>query len=163
PADEAARRLAGSVIRDRLLGALDLWLVADPDEGARAALRGLLRAADPDPYRDALRAAGVALDRRRIAGLAGQPGALAQPPRFAAAFGALPAVPTSRQRAVLEAALRSRPGDLTLLMELGEATGPRREDPTPPTERGTPHPLNQREVAEEVRWYQAAVAAHPWN
>ncbi|HJZ59718.1 MAG TPA: serine/threonine-protein kinase, partial [Gemmataceae bacterium] len=44
PADEAARRLAGSVIRDRLLGALDLWLVADPDPGVRAALRELLRA-----------------------------------------------------------------------------------------------------------------------
>jgi superkiller protein 3 len=52
-----------------------------------------------------------------------------------------------RRRRLLEAAVGRRPGDLGLLMTLG----------------GT-YPANQREGADEqVRWYQAAVAAAPAN
>src|SRR5262249_47706035 len=67
-------------------------------------------------------------------------------PRFAAAIGPNLIVDAKRQRLVLEAALRTRPGDLTLLMELGAS-----------------YPINQREGAgERARWFQAAVAAHPY-
>src|SRR5262245_27182570 len=46
-----------------------------------------------------------------------------------------------------QAALRSRPGDFVLLMELG-----------------TSYPLNQQKGASErLRWFQAAVAVHPAN
>ena len=109
----------------------------------------------------------------------GRPEALAQPPRFAAALGqhsfktldrilvspwgprpvgavvsaAGYAVVLDRRtiqqeqsRAALIAALQSRPGDLSLLMSLGGYY------------RGS---KDLREKAQQVRWYQAAVAANP--
>ncbi|HET6573566.1 MAG TPA: tetratricopeptide repeat protein [Fimbriiglobus sp.] len=111
-------------------------------------MRAVLRAADPDPYRDAVRDAVAGQVRARIAELAGRPDALVQPPEFAAALGQHPAVTGERERVILGAALRSRPGDLSLLMTLGYS-----------------YPLkNLRDGADErVRWFQAAVAAHPRN
>jgi serine/threonine protein kinase/Flp pilus assembly protein TadD len=144
PAGEAAGRLAGSLVRDRLLAVLDLWLVTAPSAGVRE----VLRTADPDPYRDAVRDAIAAGDRARVGELAGRPDALAQPPGFAAALGQhYAAVPPERARAVLGAGLRSRPGDLGVLMTLGHS-----------------YPVYRREwVGERLRWLQAAVAAHPRN
>lgn len=140
-ASEVAGRLSGSLIPGRLLAALDLWLVLSPSPGVRE----VLRAADPDVYRDAVRDAVAGGNRDRVAELAGRPEALAQPPGFAAALGQHRAVPTERRRAVLGAALRPRPGDLSLLMTLGLSYSD--------TRRGG--------SGEAVRWFQAAVAAHP--
>ena len=53
-AGEAARRVNESLIRSRVLSALDLWLTRDPSADARAGVRAVLRSADPDQYRDAL-------------------------------------------------------------------------------------------------------------
>jgi tetratricopeptide (TPR) repeat protein len=143
PVGEAAGRLAGSLGRDQLLAVLDLWLVTVPSAGVRE----VLRAADPDPYRDAVRDAVAAGERERVGELAGRPDALAQPPGFAAALGQHKVVPADRARAVLGAALRSRPGDLALLMTLGNS-----------------YPIMRREWADDrLRWFQAAVAAHPRN
>jgi tetratricopeptide (TPR) repeat protein len=144
PDEEAAGRLARSLVRDRLLAVLDQWLVIDPSAGVRE----VLRAADPDPYRDAVRDAVAAGDRARVGQLAGRPDALAQPPGFATALGQhYAAVPPDRARVVLAAALRSRPGDSALLMALGGS-----------------YPLHRREwVDDRVRWFQAAVAAQPRN
>jgi tetratricopeptide (TPR) repeat protein len=139
----AARRVADSLIRDRLLAALDLWLINDPS----ASVQELLRSTDPDEYRDAVRDAIAARDEPRQADLAGRPEALAQPLHFAAVLGQLRAVPADRRRALLGAALRSRPGDLTLLMALGNSY--LTSDP--------------ESAAERARWFQAAVAAHPRN
>jgi tetratricopeptide (TPR) repeat protein len=81
----------------------------------------------------------------RLAALAGRPEALSQPGRFAAALAEYAAVPVGRRRAVLQAALRDRPGDLTLLMTLGNS-----------------YPIDQRDgAAERAGWFQAAVSAHP--
>ena len=143
PTEEMVRRVNGSFVRDRLLTALDIWLAFAPSASVREVLRG----ADPDPYRDAVRDATATRDRLRLTELAGQSESLAQPARFAAVLGQHWAVPVKRRREVLEAALRSRPGDLALLMTLGES-----------------YPFNRREGADErVRWFQAAVAAHPRN
>jgi tetratricopeptide (TPR) repeat protein len=144
PVEEAAQRLADSLVRERLLAALDQLLMTEPV----APVRQVLRAADPDPYRDAVRDAVVARDLTRVGELAGRPDALTQPPGFAAALGQHhKAIPPERARVVLEAALRSRPGDLVLLMALGTA-----------------YPLNRHEWADHsLRWFQAAVAAHPRN
>ena len=140
---EAANRISPSWVRDRLLTALDLWLRAEPSAGVRA----ILAAADPDPYRDAVRDAVLATEATRVVELATQPEALAQPPGFAAALGQSRDIPVARRRTVLGAALRARPGDLTLLMTMGDS-----------------YPFGQREGAEERgRWFQAAVAAHPRN
>lgn len=142
-AGAAAGRVNASVVRDRVLTALDLWLAVDPSAGVRA----VLRAADPEPFREAVRDALVARNARAVADLAGQPIALTQPTRFAAAFGQFAVVPKDRGRAVLESALRAQPGNLLLLMALGYS-----------------YPFNKPEGAgERVRWFQAAVAAHPAN
>lgn len=141
PADEAARLVTESHVRNRLLTALDLWLLAEPSP----AVRRLLTLVDANGYRESVRDAVVARDGAAQAELAGLAGALAQPPRFAAALGQNSAVPVGRRREVLEVALRARPDDLTLLMSLGELD-----------------PIDRREGADRrVRWFQAAVAAHP--
>jgi tetratricopeptide (TPR) repeat protein/tRNA A-37 threonylcarbamoyl transferase component Bud32 len=141
PAGETAARVARSRLRERLLAVLELCLLFEP----AAEVRAVLRAADPDPYREAVREAVAVRNDKGQADLAGAPEALQQPPRFAAALGQNVAVPKERRRLVLEAALRSRPGNLSLLTSLG-----------------TSYALNQREGADErLRWYQAAVAAHP--
>ena len=142
PVDETVSRLTDSFLRDRLLATLNLWLVRVPSPG----LKAILQKADPDPYRDAVRDAVAATDNTRVAELAGQPKALAQPPGFAAALGQYEAgILAPQRRLILETALRSRPKNLSLLMALGHT-----------------YPINQREGADErLRWYQAAVAAHP--
>jgi tetratricopeptide (TPR) repeat protein/predicted Ser/Thr protein kinase len=137
---EAAARVTASVMRDRLLMVLDLWLKARPTVWVRE----VLRSADPEPYREAVRDAVAAGDADRLAELARRPEALAQPPRFAVALGQIGAVPRERRRAVLEVALRERPGDLKLLMEMVSTYG-----------------LDREKAAERVRWMQAAIAAHP--
>ena len=143
PPEEAARRVTGSVVRDRLVAALDRWLGA----GRPAGVRTVLRAVDPDPFRDAVRDAVLADDGAKVADLAGRPEALDQPPGFVAALGVKWAIPAERRRELLTAALHRRPGNLDLLMTLGRT-----------------YPMNQKDGAEErVRWYQAAFAAHPRN
>jgi Flp pilus assembly protein TadD len=141
--DEAARRVAGSAVRDRLVAALDRCLRAGPS----GELRSLLRAVDPDAFRDAVRDAVMAGDGGRVAELAARAAALDQPPGFAAALGEDGRVPVVRRRGLLVAALARWPGDLGLLMALGGS-----------------YPIYQREGAEErLLWYQATVAAHPGN
>ena len=53
PVAELAAKVNGSLVRDRVLFALDMWLAIDRS----AEVRGVLRTADPDPYRDAVRVA----------------------------------------------------------------------------------------------------------
>ncbi len=142
-AREAAERVNGSLVRDRLLAALDDWQGIDPSAGVRT----VLRAADPDPYRDSIRDAMSARDARAVIALVSRPEALAQPARFAAVLGQLGDAPVDRRRTVLGKALLARPGDLGLLMALGWS-----------------YPMNRPQGASErVRWFQAAVAAHPEN
>jgi eukaryotic-like serine/threonine-protein kinase len=139
---ESSARITVSLIRERLIATLDLWLVFDPS----ATVREILAEADANPYRDAIREATVVRDRKRVADLADQPEALSQPAGFTAALGQhRGAIPGQRRREVLEAALRARPGNLSLLIALGGS-----------------YPINQRQGADErLRWHQAAVAAHP--
>jgi tetratricopeptide (TPR) repeat protein len=143
PADQAAGRVNSSLVRDRLMGALDQWLGFEP----RAELLAVLRSADPDPYRNDVRGALAARDTRGVVARAMQPEALVQPAWFAAVLGSLNSVPVVRRRLVLKTALYARPGDLGLLMTLGRL-----------------HPLKDKEEKEErIRWLHAAVAAHPGN
>jgi serine/threonine protein kinase/Tfp pilus assembly protein PilF len=145
---EAAARVNGSVVRDRVLTALDLWLTDEPSPQVRAGVRAVLRAADPEPYRDEFRDALDAGDKDAVTALAERPEALRQPARFAVVFGLLDVVAAERRRALLESALRSRPGDLALLMAMGRLY----------EQDGRPEAMG-----EQVRWFQAAVAAHPRN
>jgi tetratricopeptide (TPR) repeat protein len=141
--EEEAARISDSTVRERLVGALDRLLRAEHS----AAVRAVLDALDPDPFRDAVRNAEQAKDAAALVKLAGQAEALQQPAGFAAFLGESEAISAERRRAVLVTAVQRRPGDLGLLMTLGKS-----------------YPLNQREGAEErVRWFQAAVAAVPLN
>jgi eukaryotic-like serine/threonine-protein kinase len=138
---ESAQLLTESLVRDRLLSVLDLWFVNDPTAGVRA----VLGACDRDEYREAIREAILAGKTADLVELVGRPKALEQPARYAAVLGQIPTVPEVRSREVLKVALRDRSGDLTLLMTLGETDI-----------------INLPKGAEEpVRWFQAAVAAHP--
>ena len=137
---EAARRVADSPIRDRLVAALDMWLVA-----ARPALaRAVLTVVDPDPYREAVRDAVAGGNDARVVELVGRPDALAQPPGFTIALGQHDGVPVTRRQELLRAAAVRWPGDAGVLMQHGltYAKEPGRE-------------------GEMVRWFQAAVAARP--
>jgi Flp pilus assembly protein TadD len=141
--EAAAGRVSGSAVRDRLVQVLDRLLWVEKSAGVRAALQ----AADPDPFRDVVRDAVRAGDAATVAGLAGRPEAVDQPPGFVAMLGEDTAIPVDRRRALLEAAVRRRGGNLGLLMTLGGS-----------------YPINLRDGADErVRWYQAAVAAAPAN
>ncbi|HXD89335.1 MAG TPA: protein kinase [Urbifossiella sp.] len=146
----APARLAESLVRNRLLTSLDLWLTLNPS----SELRELLRRADPDPYRDAMRDAVKSYDADRIIRLADRPEALAQPHYFAAVLGQLPWLSDERRRIVLETALRTRPGDLTLLNVIDSAFQPSPEAPSAE---------EPRLKWERLRWAQSAVAAHPRN
>jgi tetratricopeptide (TPR) repeat protein len=148
PPDEAARRMAGSTVRDRLVLALDLWLLADSSPKGSAEVRALLKAVDANNYRDAVRDAILARDFGRVARLAEQEEALSQPSGFAGFLGGIKGVPVERQREVLRSALLHGPGDLGLLLNMGWT-----------------YPIDARpeSVAGKLRWCQAAVAAQPRN
>ena len=142
PPAEAARRVAQSLLRDRLVDGLDEWLAQTGEPGARA----VLRAADPDPYRDAMRDAVAGRDRDRLLELIERSDLQSQSPKFITIFAQYLPRPDKR-REVLEAALRRRPGDLQLLARLGMMHPVGRGDRDGGTER--------------ARWAQAAFAAHP--
>jgi tetratricopeptide (TPR) repeat protein len=142
PADVAAR-LRESVIRDRALAALDFWFLRDrsPD------LLAVLREADPDPFRDAVRAAVHGRNDDQVLELAAGRGALGQPVRFALVLGRLGAIPADRRVEILKVALRSRPSSLGVLMELGGCFAGERPET----------------AVERIRWYQVATSVRPTN
>jgi tetratricopeptide (TPR) repeat protein len=152
--DEAARRVNGSPIRDRLLTELDHWLrwVRSDDKAAADGLLAILLAADSDPYRDAVRKATRKNNNKELLRLGEQLEALQQPPRFAVVLGQRTVIPFQRREQILRVAHLRRPNDPTVLMTLGYL-----------------YPFNQKEgAAERVGWYQAAVAVRPgdsnaWN
>jgi hypothetical protein len=59
-AGELAAKVNASLVRDRVLSALDGWLGLDSSVAVRAAIAAVLRSADPDPYRSAVRDAVAA-------------------------------------------------------------------------------------------------------
>jgi serine/threonine-protein kinase len=142
-AEDAAARVSASVVRQRIVSALDRLL----EQLKAARVRALLQWVDADPYRDAVRDAVLARDRAKLVELAGKDQALKQPAGFIAVLGEMPVIPVERRRQLLQAALRRRSGDLGLLMTLGGS-----------------YPIQRKESADErLRWYQAAVAAAPAN
>jgi tetratricopeptide (TPR) repeat protein len=141
--DEAVARVSASVVRERIVAALDRLLLHQKTAGVRA----LLRRVDSDPYRGAVRDVVLAADWAKLKELAGKDQALEQPAGLVAFLAQIREVPVERRRQLLTAALSRRPGDLGLLMALGLS-----------------YPFNQKESADEqLRWFQAAVAAAPDN
>ena len=83
PRPRQPAELAESLIRERLLAALDLWLVF----GGSPKLAEILAASDPDAYRDAVRAAVRVRGAWLVQVLAAAGAAMEQPARFAVALG----------------------------------------------------------------------------
>src|SRR5262249_25301329 len=143
PAEEVARRVNESLVRDRLLTALDAWLTLAPSPALQAALH----TADPDPFRDALRAAVLMRSGLVVLALTSHPEALNQPGRFALGLLKFKPISARRQEQLLAAALARRPADFGVLMSFGAR-----------------HPIGQVATAEErERWFRAAAAARPGN
>jgi len=141
--EAAAVRASGSLLRERIIGAWDQLLRAEKTAGLRAALH----AVDPNRYRDKVRDVVRVGDRVKLADLAGRLAALEQPLEFTVFLGESAAIRVERRRQLLEAAVQRRPGNLGLLLTLGQT-----------------YPLSQEKGSEErLRWHQAAVAAAPTN
>jgi tetratricopeptide (TPR) repeat protein len=170
--DDVATRVSASVVRERILFALDRLLLRVPLENLdrlpaeerkeitprlRAdvaallpktpAVRAVLRLVDADSFRDAVRDALVAEDRAKLVELAGQKAALEQPPWFVKFLGATKAIAVERRRQLLHSAVSRRSGDPGLLMTLGLTY----------TDAWNGH----EGLDEPLRWFQAAVAAAP--
>jgi tetratricopeptide (TPR) repeat protein len=143
PPEEAARRVNESLIRERILQALDSRLGWQRSP----AILAILRVADPNPYRDEVRAAMAANNNDRLRELADRPEALAQPARFAVTLGSYRPIPRARQEEILRTALQRRPGDHLILLTIGQLA------------------LDQRKSApaEAAVWYRAALAVRPGN
>jgi eukaryotic-like serine/threonine-protein kinase len=144
PSSEAAKVLNDSPLRERLLAALDLWLVGAPKQD-KAALAGLLAAADADPFRDALRAAMARSELNAVKALSQQSEALRQPAWFAAALGSINELPYERKLALLSTAVRARPRAFAVLMAAGAV-----------------YPINEPGTApDRLAWFRAAVTVRP--
>jgi tetratricopeptide (TPR) repeat protein len=144
PAREAARRIAASHVRERLLAALEWWhgVTLMPE------LRAMLQEADPNPYREAVRDAFHPHRRSGQIALLEKPEALEQPPRFALVWGfQAREVAPDRGRAILAETRRRYPRNFQVVMllgglyKIGQNTG-----------------ADDREV-----WYQVAVSLRPTN
>ncbi len=141
---EAATRVSSSAVRERIVTGLDRWLQVQPLPW----IHGVLKLVDADSYRDKVRNSVLARDRKKLVGLVGAPEADNQPPEFTTVLGEMDTIPTERRRNLLQVAVRRRPGDLGILMALGDTyiTGRKKEN-----------------AQERTLWYQAAVGAAPGN
>jgi tetratricopeptide (TPR) repeat protein len=142
-AQEAAERVSGSAVRDRLVAALDQWMSGEKLPWVRAVLQG----ADPHPYRDAVRDAFLARDEKASRKLASQRQAAEQPPGFVAFYCERCDMAMERRRELLLAAVRRQPDDVGVLMMLANTSPPKGKDG----------------AGERLLWLQAAVAAAPRN
>ncbi len=123
-----ARRVAGSVVHEALVAALDDWAGATRDAARRAWVLRVARRADPHPWRDRLRDPAAWQDPKTLARLVGQAPTQALTPHLAAALG-LQLPRTAEGEAVLREARRRWPGDFWLNHYLGSALAFRRKIP----------------------------------
>jgi eukaryotic-like serine/threonine-protein kinase len=138
---ESAQRVNSSLLRDRLLGALDLWLMSDPSPE----LREILAEADRDDYREFIRDAVLAGNEAALVESAGRENVFAQPPHFVSLLGQINVIPVARRRAILELAHAYHRQNLTILMSLSNT-----------------YPFDKQEGAENrVRWLQQSTSDHP--
>jgi tetratricopeptide (TPR) repeat protein len=141
PTVDVAGRIAESLIGERLIATLDLWLAFE----RLRSVRDVLGAVDPDESRGATRHAILAGHADRAAVHGDAPGVLTGRPGLAVALGQLSPLPPGRRREFLLQALDLMPDRFTVLMELGAS-----------------YPRRQKEgAAERVGWYQSAIAARP--
>jgi serine/threonine protein kinase/Tfp pilus assembly protein PilF len=147
--DEAARRVRASAIRDRLVAALDGWVLAkgtaDLSGGER--LLAVARRADADPWRDRFREAFRYRDRKVLVRLARDQEVLAQPPATV----------------LLLAAVLRQGGDVPLAVEVLRQAQPRHGGDFWVNHQLAFYLMQLRpaRAAEAVGFYRAALALRP--
>jgi tetratricopeptide (TPR) repeat protein len=147
PADAVAT-LKASPIRERLLGALEMWFWKEPSDR----LLTLLEAADPDGYRNEFRQAHRLKDSSRVRALASQADALQQPARFVSVIGGRDSISHARREQILRTVHQAQPQNFIVLIRLGLL-----------------HKIGHAEgAATGAGWYRAALAVRPtsviaWN
>ena len=141
--DDAAVKMSASLVKERIVAALDRLLAHEKSAGTRV----LLLRVDADPYRDSIRDAIVGGRTAKLVELARQDEARRQSPGFIEFLAQRTAIPLERRRQLLSEALSEQPGNLNLLMSLAATFS-----------------LDSKEsVDDRLRWYQAAVAVAPGN
>jgi eukaryotic-like serine/threonine-protein kinase len=153
PVAAAAARINGSIVRDRALAALDRWLVLSRSE----AVREVVAAADPDPYRNQVRRvvrAGKAGGWDGWRAVAVRPELADQPPRFLLPLVGTWPFPPDRRADLLRRIHAATAGRFGAIMTLAETE---REDAY---ERRLPGP---RTADARAGWFRAALAVRPNN
>ncbi|HEX4608986.1 MAG TPA: tetratricopeptide repeat protein [Urbifossiella sp.] len=146
PPREVAGRVNRSAAREALVAALDAGLVQAPQDQAEA-IRAVLAAADPNPFRDEIRPLIAAGDLAGLTARVERPEWGDQPDGLAQAFvDAIDARP-DLVRTSLDRATRRRPDSFGLVIVTGGSYAVDRADT----------------VAERLRWYQTAVGLRPSN
>ncbi len=138
-----AARLADSPLRDRVVDIYErmLWVYREADVAT------VLAKVDPDPYRDRFRAAIVANDSKSIAAMIERPEFLEQPAGFVGLAAWASPVPEAIRRDIVNRVVLRWPNNPAVLVNAGYL-----------------FPTNRRTGADErLRWFQAALAAHPNN
>jgi serine/threonine protein kinase/tetratricopeptide (TPR) repeat protein len=147
-AADAARVINESMIKDRLLSALERWHVAT---GSKDVLT-ILEAADRNEYRGKVRHAVSRKDETTTRLLADAHEALTQPPWFALALAQMKPIPVERRNRILKAAVQRTPSAFAVMMTLGELHNVR-----------TGGEVIPRDAFEKETWYRAALAVRPRN
>jgi tetratricopeptide (TPR) repeat protein/tRNA A-37 threonylcarbamoyl transferase component Bud32 len=139
---EVAARVARSPIRAALVAALDDWSVCSTDDARARWVMEVARRADPDPsgWRDRVRQPG--LSRETLAELAATAAVQDQSPQLLAALALRMGTVVGDVVPFLDRVQRQYPGDFWASYALGEAHF-------------------DRNSAEAIRNYQAALASHP--
>jgi tetratricopeptide (TPR) repeat protein len=141
PPQEGARRINDSLIREVLLSYLEIWAVTTRDPDVRA----LLAAADPDAFRDQVRAAGYP-ETAMVWAFRGRP--IPVPPIwFAVGQGQNMEVPFLVREELLLRALWEHPNGVLLLLTLATLGDP----------------VDREAKYRRVAWCRAGLAVQPRN
>jgi eukaryotic-like serine/threonine-protein kinase len=146
---EPVARIRASAIRKALVAGLDDWVLTKwiTKRSGWEQLLAVARAADPDPWRDRLRAALAQNDRKALEELARNEVALAQPPPTVELLADVVSLVGNEPLAVdvLRQAQRQNPGDFWINFRLGYYL----------------EKLKPAQTPEAARFYQAALALRP--
>lgn len=148
PTEAAVRRIGESKIRERLLLALDLWWLNYTGNRRQAALRTLLQAADPDPFRNEVRQSLERADAGLYRALMDAPEMLKQPPRFAAVIGQSHHFSAAGRERILRPALERNPNDFALILTMSVVYESEKE-------------FRLETATQQLRWAQSAVSVRP--
>jgi serine/threonine-protein kinase len=147
-ARELGARLARSIVRDALIGALDEWAYGERDRRLREKVTRVARAADPDPaWRDSFRDALVRVDRARVKELAAGADVKRLPPATIVTLGLALGGSTPEAEKLFRAAQSHHPADFWINCYLGHAIYTRAND--------------RDAAARSVSHYRAGLAARP--